>query len=72
MSEASPRRFGAGAARLSGLAAQALGWRPDHFWAATPAELAQVLAPYAAAQALPLGRDEFNRMMERDDDRHGR
>ena len=31
--------FGASAARLAGAAAGLLGWRPDEFWAATPAEL---------------------------------
>ena len=36
MSEA---RFGDLALRLSALAARLLGWRPDHFWSATPAEL---------------------------------
>jgi uncharacterized phage protein (TIGR02216 family) len=35
--------FGAGAARLSGVAAMILGWRPDEFWNATPAELALAL-----------------------------
>jgi hypothetical protein len=38
-------RFGPSAAQLSALAARMLGWRPDHFWAATPAELAAILAP---------------------------
>ena len=28
------------ARRLAGAAAQLLGWRPDDFWDATPAELA--------------------------------
>lgn len=36
-------RFGDAVARLSGAAAQLLGWRPDEFWNATPAELAQAL-----------------------------
>jgi hypothetical protein len=36
--------FGEAAARLSGAAAMLLGWRPDEFWNATPAELAAVLA----------------------------
>ena len=35
--------FGEAAARLSGLASAALGWRPDEFWAATPTELACAL-----------------------------
>ena len=38
------RVFGVAAARLSGAAAMLLGWRPDEFWNATPAELAAVLA----------------------------
>ena len=36
--------FAACAARLSGLASVVLGWRPAEFWAATPEELALVLA----------------------------
>ena len=39
----SEERFGAAAARLCGFAAALLGWRPDEFWNATPAELATVL-----------------------------
>ncbi|MEO5972421.1 MAG: phage tail assembly chaperone [Sphingomicrobium sp.] len=35
--------FGEAAARLSGAAAALLGWRPDEFWDATPAELALAL-----------------------------
>lgn len=46
-------RFGAAAARLSGVAARLLGWNPDQFWAATPVELATML--YAFAD--PLGAD---------------
>lgn len=34
--------FGEAAARLAGLAG-VLGWRPDDFWSATPAELAATL-----------------------------
>ncbi len=43
-----------------------LGWLPDQFWAATPAELASVLSPYAATSDQPLARSELNRLMERD------
>ena len=32
--------FGEAAARLCGAAAMMLGWRPEEFWNATPAELA--------------------------------
>lgn len=36
--------FGAAATRLAGFAGAALGWPPDMFWRATPAELAAVVA----------------------------
>lgn len=39
--------FGESAARLAGLAGALLGWRPDEFWRATPAELAAVIAALA-------------------------
>lgn len=35
--------FGEAAAKLSSVAAMLLGWRPDEFWSATPAELALAL-----------------------------
>lgn len=59
-------RFADTAQRLSGLAGQALGWTPDIFWNATPAELAAILSPLAAEA--PLGRAALNRMMEQDHD----
>lgn len=59
--------FGADALRISGLAARLLGWRPDEFWAATPAELAATLAPFDP-DPRPLGRDDLSRLMERDHD----
>ena len=37
------RRFAEGARRLAGVAGWLLGWRPEQFWRATPAELAAVL-----------------------------
>jgi uncharacterized phage protein (TIGR02216 family) len=37
------QKYGEGAARLSGVVALLLGWRPHEFWAATPAELALAL-----------------------------
>jgi Phage tail assembly chaperone protein, TAC len=36
--------FTAAATRLSGLATILLGWTPDQFWAATPAELSAILS----------------------------
>ncbi len=37
-------RFAERAARLAGIAGWLLGWRPDEFWRATPAEIGAVLA----------------------------
>lgn len=39
--------FAEAAARLAGLAGAVLGWSPDAFWRATPAELAAVVAVLA-------------------------
>jgi uncharacterized phage protein (TIGR02216 family) len=36
--------FGEAAARLSGAASLLLGWRPEEFWNATPAELALAMS----------------------------
>ena len=36
-------RFAEAARRLAGVAGWLLGWRPDEFWRATPAELEAVL-----------------------------
>ena len=36
--------FAEHAGRLAGFAGAVLGWSPDGFWAATPAELAAVVA----------------------------
>lgn len=57
------------AARLAGLAAQALGWRPHEFWATTPAELALSLGNGDPAEAPP-SRTEILKLIERE--RHGR
>lgn len=63
-----PARFADAALALAGLVPRLLGWRPDEFWAATPAELAAILAPDAAAQGDPLSRHEFDTLMERECD----
>ena len=57
-------RLAPGALRLAGLAARALGWRPPEFWAATPAELAAILAPEGAGAGTPLARADLDRLME--------
>ncbi len=57
------------AGRLSGLAARALGWTPDIFWNATPAELATVLSPDGGGESAPLTRNELEQLLEQDHDR---
>jgi hypothetical protein len=62
MSEA----FGTHAVRLSAIAMRLLGWRPDDFWAATPAELTTALAPITSESGDPLARTDLKKMMELD------
>lgn len=45
------------AARLAGVAGWLLGWRPDEFWRATPAELEAVLRAAKGEEAPELGVD---------------
>jgi len=60
--------FAATAKRSFPLAARLLGWRPEEFWRATPAELALALAdPDAADRVTPPNRETIAKMMERDD-----
>ena len=60
-------RFAAQAGRLAGKVALLLGWRPDEFWAATPAELAAIFAARDEAEpGTGVGRDDLERMMEQD------
>jgi hypothetical protein len=69
--DAPPAAFADGARRLSGQVALLLGWRPDDFWAATPAELAAIFAARDEAGepgARGLSRRDLARMMERDSD----
>ncbi|WP_324262148.1 phage tail assembly chaperone [Altererythrobacter sp. H2] len=61
-------RFDAQVARLLPLAARALGWAPDTFWSATPADLAMALADPAASSS-SLTRAELDHLLETDD--HG-
>lgn len=56
--------FGARAARLAGLSGALLGWPPDRFWTATPAELAQVLTAMAPAGEQAIAGPELQRLME--------
>lgn len=59
------RSFGTASLPLAALAARVLGWRPDEFWRATPAELAASLADPAGTTEVPT-RDEIERMLERE------
>ena len=61
-------RFCEQAVRLFPLAARALGWTPDTFWAATPADLALALTEPGTAGA-GLTRAEFDRLLKDHD--HG-
>ena len=56
--------FGERAAMLAGMAARLLGWRPDEFWRATPAELAAVLRAMAGEDGAPPSPSDLARLME--------
>jgi len=63
------KTFAEASRRCCALAARLLGWRPDEFWRATPAELAMALAdPFYTAAVAPPSREMIARMMERDPD----
>ena len=53
------------AVRLAGVTARVLGWRPDEFWGATPADVAAVLAAWRDVDdAAGPDRAELAAMME--------
>jgi hypothetical protein len=56
--------FSAGAARLAGLAGALLGWRPEEFWNATPAELATVIAALIGDNASAADAGDLARLQE--------
>jgi uncharacterized phage protein (TIGR02216 family) len=58
-------RFSESAARLAGLAGALLGWRPDEFWKATPAELGAVLEAMLGPGGDAASRSDLERLMER-------
>ena len=58
-------RFSENAARLAGLAGTLLGWRPDEFWRATPAELGAVLGAMIGPGDAPVERSDLERLMQR-------
>jgi len=53
------------AARLAGLAGALLGWRPDEFWRATPAELDAVLGALSGPREAGVSRGDLAGLMER-------
>ena len=55
--------FSEAAVRLAGMAGALLGWRPDEFWKATPAELAAVLGAMMPKGA-SASADDLGRLME--------
>jgi hypothetical protein len=56
--------FSAAAARLAGLAGALLGWRPDEFWNATPAELAVVISALVGVFPATLDARDLARLKE--------
>jgi uncharacterized phage protein (TIGR02216 family) len=56
--------FAAAAARLAGLTGALLGWRPDEFWRATPAELAAVLQAMGGGDDAAASGADLQRLME--------
>ena len=58
-------RFSEAAARFAGLAGALLGWRPDEFWRATPAELGAVLEAMLGPEWEAASRSDLERMMQR-------
>ncbi|HEX8379956.1 MAG TPA: phage tail assembly chaperone [Allosphingosinicella sp.] len=58
-------RFSEAAAKLAGIAGALLGWRPEEFWRATPAELAAVLGAMMGEGEPTGSRGDLERLMER-------
>lgn len=56
--------FAERAGRLAGMAGAVLGWPPDRFWAATPAELAAVVRAVTGEAEAPVDAAALMRMRE--------
>lgn len=56
--------FGTSALRLAGFCGVVLGWSPDNFWRATPAEVGAVVHALSPPQAPPVDRDLLDRLKE--------
>lgn len=60
--------FAEAAARLAGLTAVLLGWKPEDFWNATPEELATILAAHINPEIAPADRSVLERLKEKHPD----
>lgn len=60
--------FAETARKLSGACARELGWPPDTFWNATPAELVAIADAGTPPGVPTLARSELEMMMERERD----
>jgi hypothetical protein len=63
------RKFAASASQLSGTVSVVLGWAPDQFWDATPAELATIFTAFADNEPghlsqSPLGIEQLEKLKE--------
>jgi len=58
------KEFCAAAVKLAGVAGALLGWRPDEFWRATPAELGAVLTALMPAEEEGVGREDLARLRD--------
>jgi hypothetical protein len=56
--------FAGSAVALCGHCAVLLGWRPNEFWNATPAELACVIKALTAQAEMPPETDDISKLME--------
>jgi len=56
--------FSDGAGRLAGLAGALLGWRPDEFWSATPAEFGAIVNAMAGEEFVPASAKDLARLKE--------
>ena len=54
--------FGTAAGRLAGFCCLRFGWAPDQFWAATPAEVAALVAVLLPGGEAPVTADELRRL----------
>lgn len=65
MSGAGSARFAEAAGRLAGFAGAVLGWSPDAFWRATPAELGAVVGVLSGGEgAAPPDAETMTRLQE--------